>query len=188
MNPSTPPSVAPGGPRAPSSAGNNRVQRSKTYIPSTSSPFSGAGFGVGMGATAYSPNANMERRPSLWELQVNSLASGLASPASGSNTPTAATQSYIPHPYGHDYVAVDQYQPQPHQHFQQPQYAEPQQQQQAYDPHTDPEFVRQVDKLAELLPDADRMVLAGYLRRAGQDVLAIGQYLEDAKNGTLKAY
>lgn len=50
----------------------------------------------------------------------------------------------------------------------------------------DPEFVRQVDKLVELVPHADRDVLAGYLRRAGQDILAIGQYLEDEKNGTLR--
>ncbi|KAF8076103.1 hypothetical protein FPV67DRAFT_1470357 [Lyophyllum atratum] len=50
-----------------------------------------------------------------------------------------------------------------------------------------PEFTRQVDKLVHLLPDADRAVLAGYLRRAGQDILAIGQYLEDEKNGTIKA-
>jgi hypothetical protein len=48
------------------------------------------------------------------------------------------------------------------------------------------EFTRQVDKLAELLPHADKEVLAGYLRRAGQDILAIGQYLEDEKNGTLR--
>ncbi|KAG0705413.1 hypothetical protein DFH29DRAFT_276508 [Suillus ampliporus] len=48
------------------------------------------------------------------------------------------------------------------------------------------EFPRQVDKLAALLPKADRTVLAGYLRRAGQDILAIGQYLEDEKNGTLR--
>ncbi|KAJ3516210.1 hypothetical protein NLJ89_g1268 [Agrocybe chaxingu] len=51
----------------------------------------------------------------------------------------------------------------------------------------DPEFVKQVDKLAALLPHADREVLAGYLRRAGQDMLAIGQYLEDEKNGTLRS-
>ncbi|KAH9918121.1 uncharacterized protein B0H18DRAFT_1086874 [Fomitopsis serialis] len=50
----------------------------------------------------------------------------------------------------------------------------------------DPEFDHQVDKLADLLPHADRGVLAGYLRRAGQDILAIGQYLEDEKNGTLR--
>ena len=53
-------------------------------------------------------------------------------------------------------------------------------------PETTPEFERQVDKLADLLPHADRAVLAGYLRRAGQDVLAIGQYLEDEKNGALR--
>lgn len=51
---------------------------------------------------------------------------------------------------------------------------------------TSPEFERQVDKLADLLPHADRDVLAGYLRRAGQDILAIGQYLEDEKNGRLR--
>jgi hypothetical protein len=50
------------------------------------------------------------------------------------------------------------------------------------------EFARQVDKLAVLLPQADRSVLAGYLRRAGQDILAIGQYLEDEKNGTIRRH
>ncbi|KAF8450754.1 hypothetical protein L210DRAFT_963438 [Boletus edulis BED1] len=48
------------------------------------------------------------------------------------------------------------------------------------------EFARQVDKLTTLLPKADRNVLAIYLRRAGQDILAIGQYLEDEKNGKLR--
>ncbi|OJT07344.1 hypothetical protein TRAPUB_1810 [Trametes pubescens] len=50
----------------------------------------------------------------------------------------------------------------------------------------DPAFQRQVDKLAAILPHADRAVLAGYLRRAGEDILAIGQYLEDEKNGALQ--
>lgn len=50
----------------------------------------------------------------------------------------------------------------------------------------DPNFQRQVDKLADLLPHADRTILAGYLRRAGEDILAIGQYLEDEKNGILR--
>ncbi|KAI0265127.1 hypothetical protein BC834DRAFT_195885 [Gloeopeniophorella convolvens] len=50
----------------------------------------------------------------------------------------------------------------------------------------DTEFAQQVDKLADLLPHADRGVLAGYLRRAGQDILAIGQYLEDEKNGVVR--
>ncbi|OAX39761.1 hypothetical protein K503DRAFT_769218 [Rhizopogon vinicolor AM-OR11-026] len=48
------------------------------------------------------------------------------------------------------------------------------------------EFALQVDKLCDLLPKADRTVLGGYLRRAGQDIVAIGQYLEDEKNGTLR--
>ncbi|KAI0676808.1 hypothetical protein C8Q78DRAFT_999658 [Trametes maxima] len=50
----------------------------------------------------------------------------------------------------------------------------------------DPAFQQQVDKLAAILPHADRVVLAGYLRRAGEDILAIGQFLEDEKNGTLR--
>lgn len=54
------------------------------------------------------------------------------------------------------------------------------------EPSWDPEFRRQVDKLSDLMPHADRRVLAGYLRRAGQDILAIGQYLEDEKNGCLR--
>lgn len=52
--------------------------------------------------------------------------------------------------------------------------------------YPDPEFAAQVERLHNVLPHADRAILAGYLRRAGQDVLAIGQYLEDEKNGTLK--
>lgn len=54
------------------------------------------------------------------------------------------------------------------------------------DIQANPEFTHQVDKLSDLLPHADRDVLAGYLRRSGQDILAIGQYLEDEKNGTLR--
>ncbi|KAF9057420.1 hypothetical protein BJ165DRAFT_1520800 [Panaeolus papilionaceus] len=50
----------------------------------------------------------------------------------------------------------------------------------------DPEFNRQVDRLMLLLPNADRDVLAGYLKRAGTDMLAIGQYLADEKNGTVR--
>lgn len=50
----------------------------------------------------------------------------------------------------------------------------------------DPQFVTQVDKLADLLPHADRDILAGYLKRAGQDILAIGQYLDDEKNGRIR--
>ncbi|KAK2466459.1 hypothetical protein APHAL10511_002101 [Amanita phalloides] len=50
----------------------------------------------------------------------------------------------------------------------------------------DPDFSRQVDRLADLLPHADRDILSVYLRRAGQDILAIGLYLEDEKNGTLR--
>jgi len=48
------------------------------------------------------------------------------------------------------------------------------------------DFAKQVDKLTDLLPHADKAVLAGYLRRAGQDIVAIGQYLEDEKNGTIR--
>jgi hypothetical protein len=44
----------------------------------------------------------------------------------------------------------------------------------------------QVQRLQELLPHADRDVLKKYLRRAGQDILAIGQYLEDERNGTIR--
>jgi hypothetical protein len=51
---------------------------------------------------------------------------------------------------------------------------------------TNTEFTRQVERLADLLPHADKNVLAGYLSRAGQDILAIGQYLEDEKNGNVR--
>jgi len=56
------------------------------------------------------------------------------------------------------------------------------------DIHADPEFHEQVDKLVSVLPHVNRDVLAGYLRRTGQDMLAIGQYLEDEKNGTIRLY
>ena len=49
----------------------------------------------------------------------------------------------------------------------------------------DAQFNVQLDKLVHLLPHADRSVLAGYLRRSGQDILAVGRYLEDEKNGTI---
>lgn len=49
----------------------------------------------------------------------------------------------------------------------------------------DAQFNLQLDKLVHLLPHADRNVLAGYLRRSGQDILAVGRYLEDEKNGTI---
>ncbi|KAI0320624.1 hypothetical protein OF83DRAFT_1024311, partial [Amylostereum chailletii] len=48
------------------------------------------------------------------------------------------------------------------------------------------DFNEQVNKLSDIFPHAERDVLAGYLRRAGQDMLAIGQYLEDEKNGTIR--
>jgi len=54
------------------------------------------------------------------------------------------------------------------------------------DASTSAEFTRQVERLADLLPHANKDVLAGYMRRAGQDILAIGQYLEDEKNGSLR--
>ncbi|KAK0491201.1 hypothetical protein IW261DRAFT_73649 [Armillaria novae-zelandiae] len=53
-------------------------------------------------------------------------------------------------------------------------------------PDDPPDFQTQLDKLAVLLPHADRDVLAGYLRRSGQDVVAIGLYLDDEKMGRLR--
>ncbi|KAG7097249.1 hypothetical protein E1B28_004617 [Marasmius oreades] len=50
----------------------------------------------------------------------------------------------------------------------------------------DPAFASQVNRLADLLPHVEKTVLAGYLRRAGQDILAIGQYLDDEKNGCVR--
>ena len=52
----------------------------------------------------------------------------------------------------------------------------------------DPKFTEQVDKLAGLIPQADRNILAGYLRRAGSDMLAIGQYLEDERMGVVRSH
>ena len=49
----------------------------------------------------------------------------------------------------------------------------------------DVQFHVQLDKFAHLLPHADRNVLAGHLRRSGQDILAVGKYLEDEKDGTI---
>lgn len=54
------------------------------------------------------------------------------------------------------------------------------------DGQPDLEFSQQVDKLNALLPHAERDVLAGYLRRAGQDMLALGQYMEDERMGTIR--
>ena len=49
----------------------------------------------------------------------------------------------------------------------------------------DAQFNVQLDKLMHLLPHVDRNVLAGYLRRSGRDILAVGRYLEDEKNGSI---
>ncbi|KAL4075776.1 hypothetical protein J3A83DRAFT_4157046 [Scleroderma citrinum] len=48
------------------------------------------------------------------------------------------------------------------------------------------DFNRQLDRLAALLPRAGRHILEIYLRRTGQDMLALGQYIEDDKNGTYR--
>ncbi|TDL29455.1 hypothetical protein BD410DRAFT_892746 [Rickenella mellea] len=58
--------------------------------------------------------------------------------------------------------------------------------QQAVPEEAIPNFEQQVSKLAALIPHADKAVLARYLSRAGQDYLAIGQYLEDERNGTIR--
>ncbi|EJD01199.1 uncharacterized protein FOMMEDRAFT_88861 [Fomitiporia mediterranea MF3/22] len=51
---------------------------------------------------------------------------------------------------------------------------------------TPPDLEQKVGRLADLLPHADRKVLEGYLRRAGgMDMVAIGRYLDDEKNGLL---
>jgi hypothetical protein len=193
MDPSAPPSIVPGGPRALSNGGSVRLQRSQTYVPSMSPQFHSVGSGSSTKVN------HVERRPSLWELQSKSSLN-LASPASASTTPTQSYSPYTPSlnsaPYhGHGgYTLVDQGHIQLHPQSEPTGYASPLQQQlhqqpsSVCDPQTDLEFMRQINKLAEILPNANRMILTGYLRRAGQDVLAIGQYLEDEKNGTLKAY
>jgi hypothetical protein len=55
----------------------------------------------------------------------------------------------------------------------------------ASDSRTSTEFNDQLEKLVILLPHADKNILAGYLRRSGQDILAVGRYLEDEKNGKI---
>jgi len=49
----------------------------------------------------------------------------------------------------------------------------------------DAQFHFLLDKFMHLLPQADRNVLAEYLRRSCQDILAVGKYPEDEKNGTI---
>lgn len=48
------------------------------------------------------------------------------------------------------------------------------------------DFNRQLDRLFALLPRADRRILEIYLRHTGQDMLALGQYIEDDKSGTYR--
>lgn len=52
---------------------------------------------------------------------------------------------------------------------------------------SDPDFVAQLNRLSDLLPHVDKNILAGYLKRSGMDVLAIGQYLEDERMNTIRA-
>ena len=51
----------------------------------------------------------------------------------------------------------------------------------------DPDFTHQINQLTALIPRADPIVLAGYLRRAGSDMLALGQYLEDERMGIIRS-
>lgn len=56
-------------------------------------------------------------------------------------------------------------------------------------PQSSPEtknFEIQLSRLADILPTARKDILAGYLTRAGgQEMLALGRYLDDEKNGLL---
>ena len=49
----------------------------------------------------------------------------------------------------------------------------------------DAQFNLQPDKLVRLLPDADRNMFAGCLRRSDQNILAVGKYLEGENGGTI---
>lgn len=47
-------------------------------------------------------------------------------------------------------------------------------------------FGLQLSRLADIMPTARKDILAGYLTRAGgQEMLALGRYLDDEKNGLL---
>jgi hypothetical protein len=50
---------------------------------------------------------------------------------------------------------------------------------------TSEDFKKQVDRLADVLPHVDRKLLEGYLKHSGQDILAIGQFIEDEKQGSI---
>jgi len=145
----------------------------------------------------------MERRPSLWELQSNHPDLTLdgrivTTPISSGPTSGLSTQPHHHHLFSQHRYRTDSSSQLTHRHHHSQssiptaniRYSQPLQQQQqvVVDPQLEPSFICQVDKLAELLPHADRNILSGYLRRAGRDILAIGQYLEDEKNGTLKTY
>ena len=56
-------------------------------------------------------------------------------------------------------------------------------------PQSSPEtknFEIQLSRLADILPTARKDILAGYLTRAGgQEMLALGRYLDDEKTGLL---
>jgi len=169
--------------------------------------------GGGGGGDSVDEGMMMERRPSFWELQLNhfdSTSDGNIVTTPVSSGPTSGLSSTQPHHQHHlsssqqlhpfatktGYRTDSSSQLTHRHHHSQPfisptniRYSQPLQQQQAVvDPQLESNFICQVNKLAELLPHADRNILSGYLRRAGRDILAIGQYLEDEKNGTLKTY
>lgn len=55
------------------------------------------------------------------------------------------------------------------------------------DPDADPRFKQALTKVMDVLPDAEPDVLRGYLERAsGQELNAIGQYLEDQSLGKIR--
>ncbi|KAJ3795181.1 hypothetical protein GGU11DRAFT_245774 [Lentinula aff. detonsa] len=148
----------PGGPRAPP----NRMLRSQTIMispmPSDSSSSSSAGRANAMG-----------RRPSLFNIPSADSVHHTTSHSGHLSNPTVrgGPRSQSSSPSKQPSKAL---------------YGSPTPPESSWDP----EFRHQVDKLSDLMPHADRTVLAGYLRRSGQDILAIGHYLEDEKNGRLR--
>lgn len=50
----------------------------------------------------------------------------------------------------------------------------------------DEEFDAQLTRLGDLLPHVEKNVLAIYLRRAGQDVKAVGMYIADEQAGRIQ--
>jgi len=155
--------LIPGGPRGPS----KRVERSRTLMPQTSfnQPVEIIDRKHGSTATDDGEEEDLvliRRSPSTGE------SSPPSSKLTRNRTSYQPSSSYHSHQPQKSLVPIPQSLP-------------------STPPLREDEFEEQLVRLGDLLPHVERNVLATYLRRAGQDVKAVGLYIADEQAGRIRS-